>query len=273
MQNLHTWHLKYHKVHSVTRENNLRCIHKSRKYIWYSIFSIKKLNYNYNKSAIFFITFFHILSIYVLCKALFLHNFYSLFKYNCLVSCVKYGSAVSSPCCFYIASRDLCKAMLSSKFMKSSLPEDSGLEHRMREYLVLLLAGQATVSHVDRPSVESYSCLRRDDTAGSRDIVFLPRHELRNKITTRNWNYPRITIALGVIVGCLCIDVYGSESSAPLTASEHAQVSADFLVCWEGPGECQTFCIQRTAKKRVVHTAMQFWTTDETRDRVGEYAN
>lgn len=30
---------------------------------------------------------------------------------------------------------------------------------------------------------------------GSRDIVFLPRHELRNKITTRNWNYPRITIA------------------------------------------------------------------------------
>lgn len=181
------------------------------------------------------------------------------------------------------------KAMLSSKFMKSSLPEDSGLEHRMREYLVLLLAGQATVSHVDRPSVESYSCLRRDDTAGSRDIVFLPRHELRNKITTRNWNYPRITIALGVIVGCLCIDVYGSESSAPLTASEHAQVSADFLVCREGPGECQTFCIQRTAtatfafsrgkkakkdkKKRVVHTAMQFWTTDETRDRVGEYAN
>lgn len=59
---------------------------------------------------------------------------------------------------------------------------------------VLLLTGQATVSHVDRPSVESRSCLRRDDTAGSRDIVFLPRHELRNKITTRNWNYPRITI-------------------------------------------------------------------------------
>lgn len=174
--------------------------------------------------------------------------------------------------------------------MKSGLPEDSSLEHRMPEYLVLLLAGQATVSHVDRPSVESYSCLRRDDTASSRDIVFLPRHELRNKITTRNWNYPRITIARGVIAGCLCIDVYGSESSAPLTASEHAQVSADFLVCRGGPGECQTFCIQRTAtavfafsrgKKNVkkkkepcrVHTAMQFWTTDKTGGRVKEYAN
>lgn len=176
--------------------------------------------------------------------------------------------------------------------MKSGLPEgSSSLEHRMREYLVLLLAGQATVSHVDRPSVESYSCLRRGHAAGSRDIVFLPRHELRNKITTRNWNYPRITIALRVIAGCLCIDVYGSESSAPLTASEHARVSADFLVCREGPGECQTFCIQRTAtatfafsrgkkrkkqtkkKKRIVHPAMQFWTTDETRNRVEEYAN
>lgn len=46
-----------------------------------------------------------------------------------------------------------------------------------------------------------HGCLRRDDTVGSRDIVFLPRHELRNKITTRNWNYPRITIAPGVIAG------------------------------------------------------------------------
>jgi hypothetical protein len=122
--------------------------------------------------------------------------------------------------------------LLSSKSVKSGSPEASSPEHR---YLVLLLTGQATVSHVDRPSVESHGCLHRDDTTGSRDIVFLPRHELRNKITTRNWNYPRITIAPGVIAGCLCIDVYGSESSARLTVSEHAQVFADFLVCqWPG---------------------------------------
>lgn len=193
--------------------------------------------------------------------------------------------------CFYVAPQDLFEPTLSSKFMKSGLPQNSNLECRMLEYLVLLLAGQATVLHVDRPSVESYSCLRCDDTTSSRDIVFLPRHELRNKITTRNWNYPRITIALGVIAGCLCIDVYGSESSAPLTASKHAQVSADFLVCREKARvSAKRFVFNAAAqrrsrlaveksekgekkKKRVAHTAMQFWTTDETRDRAEEYAN
>jgi len=55
---------------------------------------------------------------------------------------------------------------------------------------------------------------RCDDTTDSRDIVFLPRHELRNKITTRNWNYPRITIApTGRSQACLRIDVYGSEGA------------------------------------------------------------
>lgn len=59
-------------------------------------------------------------------------------------------------------------------------------------------------------------------TIAARDIVFLPRHELRNKITTRNWNYPRITIARGWSYPGVCIDTRRWRGVAALMAAKHA---------------------------------------------------
>jgi len=164
-----------------------------------------------------------------------------------------------------------CRAPLETRFAE----RDSNTGRvGQDEYLILLLTRQASVSHVDRPSAvepRSRSC---DDTAGSRDIVFLPRHELRNKITTRNWNYPRITIAppgdRGLVCVLMCTE---AKAVAALTAAKHARISQfsrlRFFFALLGRSDCQNAYSRaairaKETNERDGHCAMQFWTTSET---------
>jgi len=100
-----------------------------------------------------------------------------------------------------------CRAPLETRFAD----RDSNTARRTRGVAYSVI-NETSERLACRSTIGRRSCRSCDDTAGSRDIVFLPRHELRNKITTRNWNYPRITIAPpGRSQACLRIDVYGSE--------------------------------------------------------------
>lgn len=88
--------------------------------------------------------------------------------------------------------------------------------------------------------------------AGSRDIVFLPRHELRNKITTRNWNYPRITIAPWGDRGIVCVSMCTEAKAVPqLTVRRHAQLFADFLVDSPGKAPNVLYSTRRNGRIRV----------------------
>lgn len=109
---------------------------------------------------------------------------------------------------------------------------------------VPLIRGRATVSHVDRPSAESPAQL-----SASRPVLVISYSFLDTNCATK------LPLEIGIILelpsplgwsrDCLCIDVYGSESSASCTNGPAAR-TAGFLVR-RRPGKRQTFCIQRAA--------------------------
>ena len=113
-------------------------------------------------------------------------------------------------------------------------------------------------------------------TIAARDIVFLPRHELRNKIATRNWNYPRITIARGwsqalppvCVCVCVCVDTEKAERSSGINGRE-TRTRVSLLPRLTAAGVLNTFgidCFASIVQSAEIPALRRFFTALKSRE-------